>query len=77
MMPSENTTVTPIPRNDALSEVDTTVAGLAYNLWLSSAFRGNSPEQALIAALQMIKEKAPARLFLVPKRERADGRVIS
>ena len=72
-MPNENTIVTPIPRHDPLSEVDTTVAGLAYNLWLSSAFRGNSPEQALIAALQMVKGKAPAKLFVVPKRERRTG----
>ena len=65
-MTSKNTTV---PRNHVLSEADTTVAALAYNLWLSSAFRGNSPEQALFAAIQMVKSKAPARLFVVPKRE--------
>ena len=63
MMPSKNTTV---PRNND----DTTVAALAYNLWLSSVFRGNSPEQALFAALQMVKSKEPSRLFVVPKRER-------
>jgi hypothetical protein len=66
MMPSKNTTA---PRNNALLGTDTTVAALAYNLWLSSAFRGNSPEQALFAALQMVKSKEPARLFVVPKRE--------
>jgi hypothetical protein len=34
MMPSKNT----VPRNNALLGTDTTVAALAYNLWLSSAF---------------------------------------
>jgi hypothetical protein len=68
-MPNENVSVVPIQRGILRSEVDKTVAELAYNLWLSSAFRGNSPEQALIAALQMVRAKGPARLFVVPKRD--------
>jgi hypothetical protein len=70
MMPKENISVIPNQRGIPGSEFDKTVAELAYNLWLSSAFRGNSPEQALVAALQMVRGKGPARLFVVPKRDR-------
>jgi hypothetical protein len=70
MMPNQDITVIPIQRDIFVSEADKTVADLAYNLWLSSAFRGGSPEQALVAALEMVRGRAPARLFLVPKPER-------
>jgi hypothetical protein len=70
MMQNQNVRVMPIQRDLPISDPDKTLAGLAYNLWLSSAFRGDSPEQALLAALQMIKAKAPAKLLVLPKRER-------
>jgi hypothetical protein len=70
MMPNEKIRVIPIQRRIHASESDKTVAELAYNLWLSSAFRGGSPEQALSVALRMVRGKGPARLLVVPKRER-------
>ena len=70
MMPNQNLRIISIQRNSLVSEADKTVADLAYKLWLSSAFRGKSPEQALLAALEIVKGKAPARLLVLPKRER-------
>jgi len=64
----------PVQGNLSVSDADRTVAELAYNLWLSSAFQGSSPEDALIAALQMLRGRAPARPFLVPKRGRLAGK---
>jgi hypothetical protein len=45
------------------------VADVAFDLWLSSAFRG-SPEGALLTAVEMFRGTTPAKLFLVPKRRR-------
>ena len=71
-MPNRDTRVIAIQRNTLVSEADKIVADLAYSLWLSSAFQGSSPEDALIAALQMVRGKAPARPFLLPKRDRQE-----
>lgn len=61
-------TVIPIRREAPLSDADRAVADYAYNLWLSSAFRGGSPEKALLTATQLLSGATPARLFVVPKR---------
>jgi len=63
-------TTSPNRRSTFVSDPDKSIAELAYKLWLSSPFRGKSPEEALLAALEIVKAKAPARLFAVPKRER-------
>lgn len=45
------------------------VADVAFQLWQSSAFRGGIPEEALLAAVRILKENSRARLVLVPKRK--------
>jgi hypothetical protein len=44
------------------------VVELACSLWLSSAFRGGSPEGALFTALEMMREKTSAVVFMIPGR---------
>jgi hypothetical protein len=56
----------PIRRHTPLSDADREIADCAFNLWLSSAFRG-SPEDALFAAVEMFRGQCPAHLFLVAK----------
>ena len=43
------------------------VAEVAFNLWLSSAFR-TDPEKALLTSVEMLRGKTSAELFLVPRR---------
>jgi hypothetical protein len=61
--------VFPIRQDILGSDAVRQVVDYAYDLWLSSAFRGCSPEGALLAALQMMREKTSAGLFLVTKTE--------
>jgi hypothetical protein len=67
-MSKQESIVIPIRRESPAAEDDEFVADLAYALWLGSAFHGGSPEEALLTATRMLREKAPADLFLVPKR---------
>ena len=68
-MPNQNTRVVPLRQDilgaDAVSEI----VEQAYRLWLSSNFRGYSPEGALLAAVQTMREKTSAGLFLVPHQQ--------
>ena len=57
----------PIRPDKIISEVDRLVADVAFNLWLSSAFR-SSPEKALLASLEMLGKQTSAGLFSVPRR---------
>lgn len=61
--------VVPIRRESRVSEADDLVIEVAYGLWLSSAFHGGSPEEALLTALQMVRGQGTAGLFLVPNRK--------
>jgi len=68
-MPTKTSRVIPIRRGGLLSEADHLIADVAFSLWLSSAFRGGSPEAALMTALRMLGEETSRGLFLVPKRK--------
>jgi hypothetical protein len=64
--------VTPIRRDIVLSDAGQQVADVAFDLWVSSAFRGCSPEEALLTAMtavRMVKGKPSPGLFLAPKRK--------
>lgn len=69
MMPNQTGKVIPIRQDILGSDAVQQIVEHAYNLWLASAFRGCSPEGALLAALQMMREKTSAGLFLVSKAE--------
>jgi hypothetical protein len=60
--------VTPIRRDIHASAIDRRVADFAYSLWLTSAFRGDSPEEALATAMHVMKEKESTGIHLVRKR---------
>jgi hypothetical protein len=45
------------------------VADLAFDVWLSNGFRGDSPEEALMTAVRQSRTETSARLFLTPKRK--------
>lgn len=70
-MPEQQIRVIPIRRELAVSESDQLVAHVAFCLWLSSGFRGASPEAALFTALRLVKGKSWSGLFLVPKAGQA------
>jgi hypothetical protein len=63
-----DTEVIPIRRDILASDEDRAVADLAFDIWLSNGFRGGSPEEALMTALQQARTKR-AGLFLVPRRK--------
>jgi len=70
-MPKANTGVIPIRRDFPLSVADRMVVDVAFNLWLSRGFKGGTPAQDLLTAIQEVKGAAPAGLFLVSKRSPA------
>jgi len=60
--------VIPVKPDILLSPADREVVDLAYHLWLARGFRGGSPEDGLLTAVQEVGTKTPARPFLVQKR---------
>lgn len=64
----QNGCAIPIRGDVPIGYVDELIADFAYTLWLSSAFHGNSPEEAFLTALRMLRGDPSAGLFLVPKR---------
>jgi len=58
----------PIRRRSPVSHADELVADFAFTLWLSSAFRGGLPEDALLTAVRTLGGKTSPGLFLVPQR---------
>ena len=72
-MPNHNVRVIPIRETTRQSGADDLVADFAYTLWISSAFRGNSPEDALLAAWQVVRGRTSGNLFLVPERRQKQG----
>ena len=64
-MPSQSVGVISIRRD---RDRNNDVADLAYLLWLARGFRGGSPEADLLTAVQELRAKTPAGLFLVPRR---------
>ena len=60
--------VIPIRRDSLASDEDRDVADLAFDIWLSNGFRGGSPEEALMTAVQQSRARTTAGLSLVPKR---------
>jgi hypothetical protein len=75
-MPNQCARVIPIRRAISVSVADQLVADFAFTLWLSSAFRGASPKEALITAQLLIKREKPPRLFLVPNRKHELPRIL-
>ena len=69
MKPNQTGEAIPIRQDILGSDAVQQIVGYAYDLWLASAFRGCSPEGALLAAMQMMREKTSAGLFLVCKAE--------
>jgi hypothetical protein len=67
MTPKRNIVVIPMRQRVPLLNADQLVSDFAYTLWLASAFRGVSPEEALLTAVQVVRGKTSAGLFLVPK----------
>ncbi|SPE28757.1 hypothetical protein SBA3_1490008 [Candidatus Sulfopaludibacter sp. SbA3] len=67
LMPN-NRGVISIGRDPVISDVDREIADFAYMLWVSTAFRGGSPEQALLTATQMLRVQKPMGPFLVSRR---------
>ena len=65
-MAQENISTVPIRRYTPRSDRDPDIVGFAFDLWLSSDFRG-SPEDALLTATEMCTGQRRAKLFLVPK----------
>lgn len=65
----------PIRRDVPISDSDELVVEVAYGLWVSSAFYGGTPEEALLNALRILRAKT-AGLFLVPPRK-PDPRPVS
>jgi hypothetical protein len=68
MMPKSKNVI-PIRPDIRASAADRAVEDLAYQLWLERAFRGGSPEEDLLTALQMLRGRKSAVLFLVPARQ--------
>jgi hypothetical protein len=60
--------VVPIRREVLISDSGELVVEVAYGLWVSSAFCGGTPEEALLSALRILRAKT-ATLFLVPRRK--------
>jgi hypothetical protein len=60
--------VIPIRQGLLLSDRDREVADVAYDLWLVGAFRGGSPQEALLTAMRKVRGKSSTDLFVVPKR---------
>jgi hypothetical protein len=60
--------VIPIRQGLLLSDRDREVADVAYDLWLGGAFRGGSPQEALLIAMRKVRGKFPTDLFVMPKR---------
>ena len=57
-----------IMRREALSSEEVCqIADLAYGLWLSTGFRGGTPEEALTTAVRQRSRNATPGLYLVPK----------
>jgi hypothetical protein len=73
MMPKQTARVTPIRQDILGADAVQEIVEVAYNLWLSSAFRGGAPEGALFTALQMMREKTSAAIFLVPRLNSMSG----
>ena len=67
MGPKHNADVIPIRGSILARNGDRQVVDLAYNIWLASAFRGISPEAALLTAIGELRTRPP--LFLVPRRK--------
>lgn len=59
--------VIPIRRNSVPPYEE--VADLEFDLWLATAFRGGSPEEALLSAVRRLRRKTTAGLFFVPKHK--------
>ena len=59
--------VIPICRPATESNAADAIADLAFDLWVSAAFRGASPEEALVRAERMLAPQKRPALFLVPR----------
>jgi len=66
-MPKPDTSVIPIRREIPLPDSSQKVVDVAFDLWLARGFRGGSPAEDLLTAIQEVKGSASAGLFLVPK----------
>jgi len=67
-VPKQHTNVTPI-RPDIIASTASEVADIAFDLWLARAFRGGSPEEDLLRAVNEVRRKPPVGLFLLSKRK--------
>lgn len=65
-MKSRSARVIPI-RSTTESNAAGAIADLAFDLWVSAAFRGATPEEALVTAKRMLAPKKRPALFLVPR----------
>ena len=68
-MPHLSKRVLPIRQDIAGSDAVREIVESAYNLWLSSGFRGCSPEGALLIILQEATTKTSTGLFVVTGRD--------
>ena len=66
MKPKERRGVIPIRRDILAPDEIRGVVDLAYDLWQASGFLRGSPEDALFTALQQLRRRTTAGLFLVP-----------
>jgi hypothetical protein len=67
-VPKQRVNVTPI-RPDIIASKAREVADIALNLWLARAFRGGSPEEDLLRAVNEVRCKPSVGLFLLPRRK--------
>jgi hypothetical protein len=68
VVPKQRVNVTPI-RPDIIAPKAREVADIAFNLWLARAFRGGSPEEDLLRAVNEVRRKPSVGLFLLPRRK--------